>query len=47
MSKCKTSFEVGGMGHSVKRKEDARFIRGQGNYVDDVVRPGMVFIWIL
>ena len=42
MSKCKTSFEVGGMGHSVKRKEDARFIRGQGNYVDDVVRPGMV-----
>ena len=24
MSKCKTSFEVGGMGHSVKRKEDAR-----------------------
>ena len=37
MSKCKTSLEVGGMGHSVKRKEDARFIRGQGNYVDDVV----------
>ena len=26
MSKCKTSLEVGGMGHSVKRKEDARFI---------------------
>ena len=47
MSKCKTSLEVGGMGHSVKRKEDARFIRGQGNYVDDVVRPGMVFMDIV
>ena len=44
MSKCKTSAEVGGMGHSIKRKEDPRFIRGQGNYVDDVVRPGMVFM---
>ena len=47
MSKCKTSFKVGGMGHSVKRKEDARFIRGKGNYVDDVVRPGMVFMDIV
>ena len=35
MSKCKTSFEVGGMGHSVKRKEDARFIRGQGKYIHE------------
>src|SRR5688500_20197416 len=26
----------------LKRKEDARFIRGKGNYVDDVVRPGML-----
>src|SRR4051794_25566136 len=25
-----------------KRKEDPRFIRGQGNYVDDVVLPGML-----
>ena len=24
------------MGHSVKRKEDPRFIRGQGEYIDDV-----------
>ena len=47
MSKCKTSAEVGGMGHSIKRKEDPRFIRGQGNYVDDVVRPGMVFMDIV
>src|SRR5689334_11619913 len=26
----------------LKRKEDPRFIRGQGNYVDDVVLPGML-----
>jgi carbon-monoxide dehydrogenase large subunit len=38
-----TTFEVGGMGHSVKRKEDARFIQGKGHYVDDVHLPGMVF----
>ena len=32
-----------GMGTSLLRKEDARFIRGQGNYVDDVKLPGMLF----
>src|SRR5829696_6384204 len=26
----------------VKRKEDPRFVRGQGNYVDDVSLPGML-----
>ena len=31
-----TTFEVGGMGHSVRRKEDPRFIRGQGLYIEDV-----------
>jgi carbon-monoxide dehydrogenase large subunit len=35
------------MGHSVKRKEDARFIRGRGNYVDDVRLPGMLHMAIL
>ena len=39
----KTSPEVGGMGHSLKRKEDLRFIQGRGNYVDDVHLPGMVY----
>jgi carbon-monoxide dehydrogenase large subunit len=39
----KTSAEIGGMGHSVKRKEDLRFIQGRGNYVDDVRLPGMVY----
>ncbi|MEJ2120966.1 MAG: aerobic carbon-monoxide dehydrogenase large subunit [Alphaproteobacteria bacterium] len=34
---------LGGIGSARKRKEDARFIRGQGNYVDDVKLPGMVF----
>src|SRR6185295_17447977 len=43
----RTTPEVGGMGHSVKRKEDPRFIRGQGNYVDDVVLPGMVYMDIV
>jgi aerobic carbon-monoxide dehydrogenase large subunit len=39
----KTTPEVGGMGHSIKRKEDGRFIQGKGNYVDDVNLSGMVF----
>src|SRR5579864_6899456 len=39
----KTSPEVGGMGHSLKRKEDPRFLQGKGNYVDDVSLPGMVY----
>ena len=38
----KTSPEVGGMGHSIKRKEDPRFLRGQGHYVDDIQLPGML-----
>ena len=31
----------------LKRKEDARFIRGQGNYLDDIRLPGMVHAAIL
>jgi aerobic carbon-monoxide dehydrogenase large subunit len=31
------------MGHSVKRKEDLRFIQGKGTYVEDVHLPGMVY----
>jgi carbon-monoxide dehydrogenase large subunit len=38
----RTSADVCGMGHSMKRKEDPRFIRGQGKYVDDVNLPGML-----
>jgi aerobic carbon-monoxide dehydrogenase large subunit len=39
----KTSPEIGGMGHSVKRKEDLRFVQGKGTYVEDVHLPGMVY----
>jgi aerobic carbon-monoxide dehydrogenase large subunit len=32
------------IGHgNMKRKEDARFIRGQGKYLDDIVLPGMLY----
>jgi hypothetical protein len=40
----RTSAEVSGMGHSMKRKEDPRFIRGQGRYVDDIELPGMLYM---
>jgi carbon-monoxide dehydrogenase large subunit len=43
----KTTPEVGGMGHSMKRKEDPRFIRGKGNYVDDITLPGMLWMDIV
>ncbi|HEY7983055.1 MAG TPA: molybdopterin cofactor-binding domain-containing protein, partial [Ktedonobacterales bacterium] len=39
--------EVHGIGHSVKRKEDPRFIRGKGTYVDDVKLPGMLYMAIV
>ncbi len=39
----KTSPEISGMGHKMKRKEDSRFIQGSGNYVDDVNLPHMVY----
>ena len=38
---------IGGMGHSVKRKEDARFLRGKGRYIDDIKLPGMVYMDIV
>src|ERR1700730_15915661 len=37
----------GGIGESIKRKEDARFLRGQGNYMDDITLPGMLHMAIL
>jgi aerobic carbon-monoxide dehydrogenase large subunit len=42
-----TTHEVGGIGHSVRRKEDARFIRGKGTYFDDITLPGMLHMEIL
>jgi aerobic carbon-monoxide dehydrogenase large subunit len=43
----RTNADVGGMGHSIKRKEDPRFIRGQGRYVDDIQLPGMLYLDIV
>ena len=40
-------IKIGGMGASRRRVEDNRFIRGKGNYVDDVVLPGMLHMEIL
>ena len=37
----------GWLGRSVKRKEDARFIVGRGNYVEDIKLPGMLHMAIL
>jgi len=39
--------EIRGIGHSVRRVEDDRFIRGAGNYIDDIHLPGMLHMAIL
>src|SRR5271166_6276335 len=36
-----------GIGVSVKRKEDIRFITGKGRYVDDINRPGQAYAYFL
>ena len=36
-----------GIGASVKRKEDLRFLSGRGQYTDDIVRPGQTWAYIL
>ncbi len=43
-----TSSESGlGVGASLRRKEDARFLNGQGRYVGDITRPGMLEVAFL
>lgn len=39
--------ELQGLGHPRKRVEDARFIQGRGNYIDDIDLPGMLFLDIV
>jgi len=39
--------EIRGLGHSLRRKEDDRFIRGKGTYLDDVVLPQMLHMAIV
>ncbi len=43
----RTSPEISGMGHSMQRKEDPRFLQGKGNYVDDLKLPGMLHLDIV
>jgi carbon-monoxide dehydrogenase large subunit len=47
MQTPRTDAKICGMGHSMKRKEDPRFIRGKGNYVDDIKLPGMLYMDIV
>ena len=46
-SQALDEIKIGGLGASRKRVEDNRFIRGKGNYVDDIVLPGMLHMEIL
>ena len=36
-----------GIGASVRRKEDQRFLTGKGTYTDDITRPGQTYAYIL
>jgi len=38
---------VGWLGKSIKRKEDDRLIAGRGNYIEDIVLPGMLHMAVL
>jgi carbon-monoxide dehydrogenase large subunit len=42
-----TETPIRGLGHSVRRKEDDRFLRGRGNYVDDLQLPNMLHMALL
>ncbi len=42
-SRAEREAALKGMGFSRRRTEDARFIQGKGNYVDDIKLPGMLF----
>ncbi|MGH3292816.1 MAG: xanthine dehydrogenase family protein molybdopterin-binding subunit, partial [Trebonia sp.] len=46
-SRALDEIKIGGLGSSRKRVEDDRFIRGKGNYTDDIVLPGMLHMEIL
>ena len=35
-----------GIGAAVRRKEDARFLSGHGNYTDDINRPGQLYAFV-
>src|ERR1700682_6498095 len=41
-----TTMGFEGIGASVRRKEDVRFLSGKGNYTDDINRPGQLYAFI-
>src|SRR5437016_4811017 len=47
MTQALDEIKIGGMGASRRRVEDNRFIRGKGNYIDDIVLPGMLHMELL
>lgn len=47
MTQALDEIKIGGLGASRKRVEDSRFIRGKGNYTDDITLPGMLHMEIL
>src|SRR6202046_552371 len=47
MSQALDEIKIGALGASRKRVEDDRFIRGKGNYTDDITLPGMLHMEIL
>lgn len=47
MSQALDENKIGGVGASRKRVEDDRFVRGKGNYTDDITLPGMLHMEIL
>ncbi len=47
LNQPRTSAAIGGIGHSVRRIEDDRFVQGAGRYLDDIVLPGMLHMAIL
>jgi carbon-monoxide dehydrogenase large subunit len=42
-----TDETIQGVGHSRRRVEDDRLIRGQGNFVEDISLPGMLHMALL
>ena len=42
-----TTPNATGIGASVKRKEDFRFLTGRGTYTDDINRPGQTYIYFV
>src|SRR3954465_12286126 len=41
------SRPMSSIGTPVRRKEDYRFLTGQGTYTDDINRPGQLYAYIL